>query len=126
MRLPRSFRGGRTLRASETAGRAVELAQAGLAALQPPAILLGPGFEHLLAMRAERELGMLRPVRIEQRLAPDRHQIGAALRQKVLGLLRMQDQADRDGGDPGGLSDLSRVGHLKTVAARNPRGYGFQ
>jgi hypothetical protein len=46
---------------------------------------------------------------------------GVALCQNILGLLRMQDQADRDGGDVGLFSDFIRVRHLKAIAARNLR-----
>jgi hypothetical protein len=57
--------------------------------------LLRPGPEYFAALVAEFELRVQRPVRIEQRLASDRDDIGVALRQDILGLLRMQDQADR-------------------------------
>ena len=103
--IPGSHRRGSPV--AERQCRSVELAQARLAPLQPPAILLGPGFEHFAAVSAERELRVQRPVRIEQRLAADRDEIGLALRQDIFGLLRMQDQADRDGRDAGLLADFS-------------------
>jgi hypothetical protein len=42
---------------------------------------------------------------------------GVALCQNILGLLRMQDQADRDGGDVGLFSDFGRLasGELKPL-----------
>ena len=67
----------------------------------------------------ELELGVQRPVRIEQRLATDRDQIGLALFENGLGLVGMHDQPDRHGPDLDFAADGLGERHLEAVAARN-------
>src|SRR6185436_175519 len=80
-------------------------------AAEPPAVLLGPARE--LGIDAEGERGVQRPVGIEQGLAADGDEIGAAGLQRLLGLLRREDEADRHGGDAGFFPDFFRERQLK-------------
>ena len=73
------------------------------AASEPPAVLLRPLRQ--FGIGAERLRGVQRPVGIEQRLAADGDEVGAALLQRLLGLLRGEDQADRHGRDTGFFPD---------------------
>src|SRR4029079_14639664 len=65
--------------------------QQAFAAGETPAVLLRPARE--FGIDAERGRRLQRPVRIEERLASDGDEIGAALLQRLLGLLRGEDQA---------------------------------
>src|SRR6185295_16705902 len=89
--------------------------QQAFAAGEPPAVLLRPLCE--FGIGAERGRSVQRPVGIEERLASDGDEVGAALLQRLLGLLRGEDQADRHGGDTGFFPDPVGERQLK---ARNP------
>src|SRR5258708_22421767 len=74
--------------------------------VQPPAVLYRPGF--VFALRAQSHFRMQGPVRVVERLAADRNQVGLAALQNLLRMLRVEDQADRHGFDSGFLFDAFR------------------
>src|SRR5262245_58582772 len=88
-----------------------QIPEQAFAAREPPSVLLGPLRE--FRIDAEREGRVHRPVRIEQRLPADGDQVGTARLQRVLCLLRRENQAHSHGGDAGFLFHFFRERQLK-------------
>ena len=64
---------------------------------------------------------MRRPVRVVERLAADRDQVGTARLQRLLRLLGREDQADRHGLDAGFLANAFGEGNLEPRHSRHQR-----
>ena len=98
-----------------------DLLDRALAVLQPPAVLHRPVVHGVEGLAPQRDLGHLRPARIDQGLARNRDQVGLALLQDVLGAEGIDDQADRHRHDAGLAAHALGIGHLEAPAALDAR-----